>query len=263
MIKNSLSITLLISILLLGALACSTSAFPAPQISAAPPPEQPNAAVPLSQTVVLSSIPWNEESQTPLYKITAQIPFLNGSTDPRVQQFNTELKDIVQKEIEAFKTNVAELAVNAASSGSSFDVRYALISQKANIWSLKFSIEGYTEGAAHPYHAALTVNYDLESGRDITLDEVFTPNSNYLQVISDYCKTQLSKRDIGFDGFQAGADPTPENYHNWNISEKGIILTFDEYQVAPYAAGPQTVVVPFTELAKLTNGQGPIAPYLP
>jgi len=255
--------TLLIIVPLLGALACSTAAFPAPQPTAAPALEQPASAGSISGTVTLSSSPLNEESQAPVYKISGQIPLLDGSTDARVQAFNAELKEIIQKEIEAFKNNLAEVTPTPGGNGSSLNVQYELVSQKGDFWSLKYNISGYTDGAAHPYHYTITVNHDLESGKDIALNEVFQPNSNYLQVLSNTCKAQLATRDIGFEGFEQGADPTPENYHNWNVSEEGLVITFDEYQVAPYAAGPQTVMVPFSELAGLTNDQSPLGPYLP
>jgi hypothetical protein len=41
-----------------------------------------------------------------------------------------------------------------------------------------------------------------------------------------------------------------------------LAITFDEYQVAPYAAGPQTVVVPFSELTNLLNPEGPAKSFL-
>jgi hypothetical protein len=47
-----------------------------------------------------------------------------------------------------------------------------------------------------------------------------------------------------------------ENYRNWNITPDGLMITFDEYQVAPYAAGPQTVTVPYSELRGLINPEG-------
>ena len=108
---------------------------------------------------------------------------------------------------------------------------------------------GYAEGAAHPYHYNMTFNYDLEQGKKLSLDELFRPDSNYLEAVSSYCIFDLSKRDIGFyGGFEQGAEPTPENYRNWNITSNGLMITFDEYQVAPYAAGAQTVVVPYEKL---------------
>ena len=260
---NYYRVASVLAILLLGALACSTAAFPAPEPTAAST-STPTAAQPISQSVKLTSTPFSEENQTPVYKITAQIPTLTGSDDPRVLAFNAELKDSVQKEIDAFKKDTLLYTTTPiVSAGSYFNVQYELVGQQGNFWSIKFTLEGYTDGAAHPYHYSGTVNYDLDKGKDITLDEIFLPNLNYLQFISQYCVAELSKRDIGFDGFHQGADPTAENYRNWNVSEKGLVITFDEYQVAPYAAGPQTVIIPYGVLGSLINDQSPLAPFLP
>jgi hypothetical protein len=144
-------------------------------------------------------------------------------------------------------------------SGSSFDVGYTLLYQRGDLWSFKLNFNGYADGAAHPYHYSLTVNYDLEQGRKLSLGDLFAEDSGYLKVISSYCIAELSKRDIGFfGGFERGAEPTSENYRNWNITNEGLLITFDEYQVAPYAAGAQTVVVPYNELRPLINSQGPL-----
>ena len=260
---NFYKIALAVNILLLGILACSTAAFPAPDLTAVPT-LSPTAAQPISQSVTLTATPFSEENKTPPYKITAQIPTLTGSDDPRVLAFNAELKDTVQKAIDAFKKNtVLYTTTPIVSAGSFFNVQYELVAQKGNFWSIKFNLDGYTDGAAHPYHYTITVNYDLESGKNITLDDIFLPNSNYLQTIANYCRTELSTRNIGFDASVTGADPTLENYRNWNVTKDGILITFDEYQVAAYAAGPQTVTVPYSVLGSVTNHQSPLAPFLP
>ena len=36
-----------------------------------------------------------------------------------------------------------------------------------------------------------------------------------------------------------------ENFKSWNITKKGLIFTFDPYQVASYAAGRFEVIIPF------------------
>jgi hypothetical protein len=91
------------------------------------------------------------------------------------------------------------------------------------------------------------------------LSELFLPDAKPLPVIADFCKKELAKRDIGFAMFAAGADPTAENYTVWNISADGLVIVFNEYQVAAYVAGPQTVVIPFGELEKIINPSGPLA----
>ena len=96
------------------------------------------------------------------------------------------------------------------------------------------------------------------------LDDAFQPGSNYLQLLSDYSKTELTNRNIGFEaGFQQGADPTPVNYKNWNLSNEGFfVITFDSGQVAAYAAGPQIITIAFSDLGQVINAQGPLAPFL-
>jgi hypothetical protein len=145
------------------------------------------------------------------------------------------------------------------SSGSFFDAKYTVVFQSNSLWSLKFDFMGYADGAAHTYRYSKTFNYDLERGEKLSLEDLFRPDSNYLETVSSHCIFELSKRDIGFyGGFEQGAEPTSKNYRNWNITSNGLMITFDEYQVAPYAAGAQTVTVPYMELQKVIDVQGPL-----
>jgi hypothetical protein len=242
------------------ALAIFACGAPATPVNVLPP-----TVPPLVEPLELKSSPFSEENQVPVYKITAQIPYLDPSTHPNVQAFNAYVKSVVEAEIAAFKGSMAEMPETPITAGSSFDVQYALIGQKANIWSIQFNMMGYSDGAAHPYTYSLTVNYDLQNVKPLTLEDVFLPDSNYLQVLSDISKTELTNRNIGFDEvFAKGAEPTPQNYRNWNVSNEGFfVITFNQGQVAAYAAGPQTITIPFTDLTQVINAQGPLAPYLP
>jgi hypothetical protein len=245
--------------LTLAILACGLPGAATPPVNVLPP-----TVPPLVEPLELKSNPFREESQTPVYTITAQIPYLDPSTHPSVQVFNDYLKSIVEAEVAAFKGSMAEMPEVPISAGSSFDIQYALIGQKGNIWSIQFNIMGYSDGAAHPYSYGITVNYDLQNIKPLTLEDVFLPNSNYLQVLSDISKTELTNRNIGYDAaFSQGAEPTPQNYKNWNVSNEGFfVITFDQGQVGPYAAGSQTITIPFADLAQVINTQGPLAPYL-
>jgi len=84
-------------------------------------------------------------------------------------------------------------------------------------------------------------------------------------VLSDISKAELTNRNIGYDAaVSPGAEPTPQNYKNWNVSNEGFfVITFIQGQVGPSAAGPQVVTIPFSALSGVINAQGPLAPYLP
>lgn len=213
----------------------------------------------LEKTVFLTTVEISETNSSPLYTLHTETPVMQGSDDPRVTQFNAAVAALVQEEVTAFK----EAAPDALDTpeGSSFDVSFAIVSPSGDPVSLQFGITGYSAGAAHPYHYTRTFNYQLSTGQELTLDQLFLPGADYLKVIADYCRAELQQR-LGSDVFFAeGADPKPENYHNWNLSSQGLIITFDEYQVAPYAAGPQMIPIPYAVLKEIIDPQGPAAEF--
>jgi len=255
---------LVISLAIILLSACASEKIPplAPTDTQTLPTAVP---APLYQQVTLETIEATETSQSPDFTITSRTPKLTGSDDPRVTAFNDLTASVVQKAISEFKNNLAEMQpLPDLDVQSTFDVGFTLFSETGNILSLQFTEEGYVEGAAHPYHILEALNFDLDRGAQITLDSLFQPGSDYLLTIANFCATELTSRDIGFtDAFTQGAAPLPENYQNWNIAPDGLLITFNEYQVAPYAAGHQTVTIPYADLASFINPQGALAQFLP
>jgi Protein of unknown function (DUF3298) len=217
---------------------------------------------PLSQQLTLVSVPFietNPGSNFPSYSITAQTPQLTGSDDPRVLAFNQRLSDLVSKEVDIFRQSFQELPITPNSNGSFLDVTYTTVSQLGDLWSFKFDFSFYADTAAHPGLNSRTLNYDLGQGRELTLGDLFLPDSNYLETISAYCMNELRKQPFAESSSLEGAQPSPENYRNWNIEPGGVMITFDMYQVAPGASGPQKIVVPYGELTSIINPEGPLA----
>jgi hypothetical protein len=101
----------------------------------------------------------------------------------------------------------------------------------------------------------------------LKLAELFNPGAKYIQSLSAYCikdlKRQSKSKDSMLDDqtIQNGAGPDAQNYDSWTITKKGLEITFDPYQVAAYAAGPQKVVVPYSALKELIKPDGPLGPF--
>jgi hypothetical protein len=252
-----LPVALSTSVMLLSILACNVLA-PRP-IPTAAPPTATSTPIPLSKQVSLVSQASNETNQTPPFTITAETPQLAGSDDPRVTAFNQRLDDLVSKEVDVWRQSFLQNTAPVMNNGSTLNVKYTLLSQIDDLWSFKFDFAFYSDGAAHPGLNSITLNYDLAQGKELALADLFLPNTDYLGAISKYCIAELSKQPFFDSPFAEGAQPKPENYRNWNITPDGLLITFDEYQVAPYAAGPQTITVPYSELNSLINPQGPLA----
>jgi hypothetical protein len=191
-----------------------------------------------------------ESSEKPLYEIHGQVPVVK---DPSAEKLNPLLKKAVTEELDGFKKNFTdwEIPPEMAKAVSFMWVRYDVPMVTPQIASVRFYVDYYMAGAAHPNHYFKVVNYDLGKGRTVTEKNLFKDLPKALTSLSKLCKTSLDKPD--FPLFEEGLEPKEDNFKNWNLTENGLRLSFDPYQVAPYAAGPQEVLIPYGELHSLAN----------
>jgi hypothetical protein len=164
--------------------------------------------------------------------------------------FNALASDTVNAVITEFKTQVAANGVitDMPTFTNSLYIDYKIVRNAKGIISVRFTNSVYFAGAAHPNPFTRVLNFDFTSGAQIELSEVFKPEVDYLTTLSNYCKRVLQRR--GMLMFPEGADPKPENFQNWNMGLRNLVITFDVYQVAPYAAGPQECQVPLAFLRR-------------
>lgn len=224
-----------------------------------PIPATPTPVVFLSQRLTLASLPYTETHQDPFFRITSQIPQLSGSDDPRVTVFNQILDKLVRKEMKSFSDEFLLYSATPIPTGSSLEGTYTLTAQYDDIWSFKLDFLFYYDNPARPGLYSIPINYDLAQGKELVLADLFLPNSNYLEAISNYCVAELNKRDTTEDSIYGATYPIPYSYKdNWNITPKGLMIIFNQTEVAPYEAGPQSVIVPYGELKDVIDSQGPL-----
>ena len=202
------------------------------------------------------------------YEIAAQYPQINGSANPNVEKFNLAARGLVSKEVADFKKGMQPEGDEAEpptdeSGGSDLSVSYTVALAQDDLVSIKFDVSNYEQGAAHPNPYSRVLNYDLKNGKQVKLSDLFKPGAKFLQTIATFCIADLKKqqKDLPADQIEEGAAAKSENYTSWNIHRRGLGVTFDAYQVAPYAAGPQFVLVPYSTLKDLINPDGPIAQF--
>jgi hypothetical protein len=201
------------------------------------------------------------------YSVDAEYPEIQG--DSRFDKFNQEARALVTKDVAAFKSS--ETAEEGEESGdlpdetqtSTLDIGYQIRFATENLISVEFHEGEYSRGAAHGSSLTAVLNYDVKNGKKIALADLFNPKSNYLSVLSTYSskdlKDQLRKDDmLDEDMVKSGTEPRADNYAAWTITRKGLYITFDPYQVAAYAAGPQHVLVPYSALKNIIKPDGPV-----
>ena len=207
------------------------------------------------------------------YEVAAEYPQLTGSTNPNAEKFNQAVRSSVTKKIGVFKTEMATPETEelpGESMGSDISMGYTVALAQDDLVSIRFEVGGYHRGAAHPNSYSEVFNFDLRNGRPLKLGDLFKPGAKYLQAISSYCISDLKKQSkarpedglLDGSGFEGGAAPNAKNYQSWTIAKRGLGITFDAYQVGPYAAGPQSVLVPYTAIKDLVKPDGPIAQFV-
>lgn len=240
-----------------------TETVPVPTETQSPAPAATETPTATEAALVLSARTASESSaEAPKYTIDARWPYLEWGSDPRVTAFNQAAEATAAAEIRDFKAGVAGASNDPAAqdSTSTLKIDFLPTSESNGIFSVLYQISFYMAGAAHPGHYSHAINYDLRTGRLIELADLFQPNADYLGALSSACLEDLKSRNVL--EWEDGALPKAENFQVWNITPQGLLITFDEYQVASYAAGPQAVMVPYETLKPLLRADGPLNGYI-
>lgn len=122
---------------------------------------------------------------------------------------------------------------------------------------LVIEITGYDNPfcAAHGMPLKKYAHINLKTGRFYQLGDLFKPGSPYVKVISDLIEDQIKSNDQYSYLF-------PDEYHGiqanqlFYLSEAGVNIYFQPYEIAPYAAGFPTFTIPFHELKELIDYNG-------
>lgn len=198
--------------------------------------------------------------------VKAVYPQLEGDVENDfINRFNGLVTDLLKQEIATFRQNAGQNQKFVTSetkirNNLYIDYDSSVIKSGADhIISIRFTMQGYLTGMAHPFHYHRVLNYDIDSGQKIELDELFMRDSNYLEVIADYVKKVLDKRLDYRKMVAEGTTPTLDHFKLWNIKPNGLLFTFDEYQVAPYVYGAQTVLVPYSVLKDRLADNSPLS----
>jgi hypothetical protein len=194
---------------------------------------------------------------TNLYKIRAEYPQFDQVT----QGFNREIESFVTDRVAQFKknnvlsremrkkiispdkpmpsTNESPWPFNLTWSAQQLNTRYI---------SLMMRVDSF-EGGANEVQEIKTFNYDLTKKKPITLVDLFPGKPDYLKMISDYTKKDLTEKfisqDIPTDFVASGTQPKEENFSRFVFDDNKIIFYFPKYQVAPGVAGEQMVIMYF------------------
>ncbi|MEK7606519.1 MAG: DUF3298 domain-containing protein [Patescibacteria group bacterium] len=125
-----------------------------------------------------------------------------------------------------------------------------------NLSGISVLVYTYTGGAHGSTVYVPFMNDDV--GTPVSLRDLFVPNAPYLERIAGdiqpTLREELEEGDMYVEEFFIeGTKPSEGNFFVDQIDDGGITFVFQEYQVAPYAAGTPRTTVSLTSLTDILN----------
>lgn len=181
---------------------------------------------------------------------------------------NREITERLEKEAASerkkFTTEAEEFFSTQGSAGEwQENYSYSIEYYSPELISLSGEVFSYT-GGAHGNTFYMSSNYWIKGGKALRLGlpDLFTPKSNYIKVLSDYCIRDLRKQQAGWVLNGELKDLKADDLGAFVISPRGITFAFAPYAAGPYVEGSYFVTVGYGELKGIINPGGPLKQFL-
>lgn len=169
---------------------------------------------------------------------------------------NTHVQEIINTEIYNLMRDLIEL--QSKEQGFNYFNQmigsYEIKTNERNILSLSLSNYAISKHAAHGITLIKSLTFNMETGKLYTLADLFTPESNYIKVLSSLIQKQITARDIpllnGFNSIRPDQD--------FYIADKSLVIYFQLYEITPYYVGLPMFPISVFELEHIARANGPI-----
>ncbi len=186
-----------------------------------------------------------EASETNTLKLTIQYPELKGLDNAEVQDKLNSLfaglaKEAKDRGNEIEKSIIPEQTANGIKAEVYFN--YQVKYNRGGLLSIVFLDYQYS-GGAHGLTVQSSYTFDLKTGAEYELKDLFKDGSDYISMISSEVKKQMEERGMTvlltpFNSIKADQD--------FYLSNNAVVVYFQAYEYLPYAYGIPEFAVDFT-----------------
>lgn len=181
--------------------------------------------------------------------IEIQYPTISGLTDEAQKAINAVLKQKADN-FAAASEEQASKRDGSVERKYEFIQNYVVTFNREGVLSIVIDQYSYT-GGAHGGTFREGLTFSLKNGKRLELGDLLKAAPNYKQTLDKLLKERTKKEDFAIDS--AGLKDKPDFY----IKEGGLAIFYQQYEIAPYAAGIPTYTFNFGEL--LPKGTNPFA----
>lgn len=185
-----------------------------------------------------------------------------GTLSPGAAAFNRRVLAMTQKAIKDFEPG-PEAGKN------SLERNYNVLASTDDLISVELTEYQYS-GGAHPNDSFNSLTYDLAANKELQLEDLFKPGSDYKTAIAKYVVADIEKRALAIEESDArseGRKPVKRDdpivtedqlseISSWGLTPKGLVVYFD---FAHVIAVFDRTEVPYSVISEYLKPNGPAA----
>ncbi|MGL5313554.1 MAG: DUF3298 and DUF4163 domain-containing protein [Peptostreptococcaceae bacterium] len=194
--------------------------------------------------VVTNNIVANVDTQTitknnDYINCVINIPIIMMSNKEIEKSINDEIRNEIMKFYNEAQSQAKEYQKDLPDVQNKFvaNVDFEVKKNSDNMLSLVIEYYKYS-GGAHGYYENISHNIDVRNGRELSLKDLFKDNYDYKKVINKEIREQIEdiiKKEPQYNGvYEFNGIKEEQKFY---IQDDNIVIYFDLYDIAPYAAG--------------------------
>ncbi|NLC76899.1 MAG: DUF3298 and DUF4163 domain-containing protein [Clostridia bacterium] len=135
---------------------------------------------------------------------------------------------------------------------------FEIKNNQRGVLSISIINYAYPERAAHGLTIIKSLNFDIRTGSNYSLEQLFIPGSDYQTRLETIIKEQIREREIPVITEFPGVSPRQDYY----IADKALVIYYQLYELAPYAYGFPQFPISVYELQDIIREDSLLAPML-
>lgn len=131
---------------------------------------------------------------------------------------------------------------------------FGIKNNERGILSLNLIVYSFT-GGAHGMTVIKSLTFDVKTGKQYELKDLFKPGSDYVKKLSDVIRVDIKKWDVPllYPPFEE-IRPDQDFY----IADTSLVIYFQLYEITPYVWGFPYFPIPILDIAEIIQPQGPL-----
>ena len=196
-----------------------------------------------------------------IIEVNAEMPTVALADETVQKAINDDLKllqtDFMQRlgdlfaDANEYTAAMADAGIDDALFAMDLKVRDAYVN--GDVLSIVLEEYSYT-GGAHGSSLRCAFNYDLKDGHLLAWEEISADSSTLAKTLKEYIIAQASSNSYDdyyfFDYYEEYLDSAFGD-GTWYFSNEGLTIIYNQYTIAPYAAGIIEFTIPLEEIEQL------------